>query len=61
MEAVQQPNQQYSETSRNIFLSKCIEVTKQALDADACNNLQQALALYTKSIEMLMELMKSAV
>jgi hypothetical protein len=51
--------QDYSETTKNIFLSKAIEVTKQALDADEAHEYEKATSLYQRSIQMLLELIKS--
>lgn len=48
-----------SETEKNILLSKAIECTRQALDADEAGQNEQALELYQRCLEMLMHLMKS--
>ena len=50
--------QEYSETTKNIILSKAIEVTKQAIDADEARNYDKAIELYQRCIHMLLDLIR---
>ncbi len=49
-----------TETARNILMSKAIEAAKDAMNMDESgNNPQQALVLYERAIQMLINLAKS--
>ena len=49
----------YSETTKNIMLSKTVELINQALDADEKKDFENAFPLYTRALDILMNIMRS--
>jgi hypothetical protein len=53
--------QEDTETTKNILLSKALDLLSNALDADEKREFEQAFLFYNRALEVLINLMKSKI